>query len=229
MKYKLIITFLFLSASYVQGQQERLVHFGVSFTPRITNSIVYKTEVKEVMQAFSYAINGDVYLPVSPRLTLRSGLEYAVLNMRFMGPDLVFLCNILGGEDSYIRNDYSVSYLGIPLALKIKLLGSENHLYGVAGLSSMFKTTEKTEWQLFECNKSPTTIESTQEAVPKDFLMELDAGVGAEFSLNEKLKSFVELQVMYSGNSIFPDAGLASDPENDARLIEYGLTLGVKF
>lgn len=236
MKDKLIIIVIaiLVSINIGKSQNEKVIHFGVNIVPKQTKQYFEKPELGIGKTLFGLSIGIDVYYDLSSKIELKSGLNLSFNQIDQIDYSFIFGCDISidGGVDrfnSWVRDDYKMYYLGIPIEGKYKLIGKENHLYTKIGVETLFKIKDETTSYLVECRMEEREIMSNPSNPLRDLIFKGKFGVGYEFRIGTINKIYIEPQIEYSITSIFKEVGIVGDLTNNVRILDIGIILGTRF
>ncbi len=203
---KLILFCILLGSSIITYSQEKKFHFGLSANAKITlqdfkAAIIYDANSHD---KFAYSLTGNVYFDLGSRFQLVSGVSFNHYQINLVDYFITFPCDVtpngIDQKNSYVKEDYNTSYVGIPLELRWKVIGQTNNLFLQLGVEGLYKVKVNKNRTLFECNEVSETgyIHFFQFYDVRNFLLLSKIGIGYEFLLGKKMKLFFEPNIEYS-------------------------------
>ena len=227
---KLILLSVLMGFSIITYSQEKNFHFGASFNAKITSLNLDNEVLGSSHSEFSYTLSGNMYLDLGNKFQLISGVSFSQYHFNLIDYYPIFLCDIspngVDPHNSYLKNSYHTSYIGIPVEGRWKITGEKNSLFLQFGFEGLYKIRLKEKTTLYECNKL-----SESEWLPgyskfydlNNFQLLSKFGIGYEFHLSKKLKLFFEPNIEYSLTNYF-DWELVN-----SKYFNIGLNTGIVF
>lgn len=222
-----------LSWTAISAQEKSEIHVGVSLIPQLNQIIYERPDNTESQSQFGGRLDLDWYMDGNERWQFVTGLSFQYFYIEQRDYSLTFGCDYdpINGVDmnqSYIDDQISTAYIGVPFSTRFKLLGEENHWYLRLGGSYMRRMRVSKKSVLVECGTHETVLQNNPVNNVDNNLFVANLGTGYECKLSEKWKCFVEPTISYTLNSIYEEAGLVGDLTNNPYIWSYGLRLGVR-
>ncbi len=213
---------------------EKVVHYGIHVTPKIATQLFVGDKLIDAMKSYEISLGVDVFYDLSERVQLKSGLNYTAISLREIdySPTFPGDGDGSGGHDPYkswYEDKRKGHFIGIPVEVKMKLIGEVNHLYGKLGAETMFRVGSSSQSVVVESGTKETEI---PDVLLNDFspvLFKVNLGVGYEFALASRTKMYVEPVLEYGVNKTFVESDPAGVLNNNSHLLNFGLMLGVNF
>ncbi len=235
MKNIIIVLIITFATSPVSAQDKNL-SFGIELNPVFNIPIVEKQENFEFTNQIGASISGLLNLKLNSFYSIRSGINFSFL--RFVEKDfsLSFGCDNISGEfspnNSWLENEYSLYYVGIPIKNIFKLNKKKNHFYLQVGGSLLVNIGSTNEVRILECGIDTGLDVQGFDIEPMPFIIYTGIGLGYEFSTNKNSTFFVESNALYSINRLLNDTntfspGLRFPPK--MKSLNLGLSMGLNF
>ena len=182
----------------------------------------------------------DVYLRLSKYLELKSGIKYSQFDFRqelYVDIPAIFCESSQASVDPEeifnvkYDDEYTVKYIGVPFELKYFFSETYKSLYAKLGIEVLSLVQDKL-WlsEVFashDCTP-PLKLEFNE------FIYNLGVGIGYEVSVSEKINILVEPNINITINTLFKGPRqsqyeIRSIVNNNTRILDFGVLLGVKF
>lgn len=224
--------FLSLLTSALQWQNECTFHFGVSGGIQNNATLFSGTDTNVGGNGWGYEFGFDVYYDLSPRVQLVSGGGVKSLRMvgkyfslRF-GQDLKGMGQVTMDRTYWLESEAKVTYLMIPVNVRIKLLAEKPHLYVRRGFDGLFRlTTDQNSFVVESAMRSEPLALPTAEERVQNFVLSAGLGLGYEFQLANRFKVFIEPDFGFSLTEISDQFLLFGN----TRIWDAGLRTGARF
>lgn len=135
---QIIATFLLLP---MLGISQNKFSFGVNANAQLSFLAINKYQSPSRLEekaglGLGYSAGIQAQYNLSKKVFIRSGINYLTRNHRHKIENLIFETDILNGTESSIRNDISISSIGIPLDFGYRIKSKKekiNYLIGIGG------------------------------------------------------------------------------------------------
>lgn len=228
----LLSTLLFVSLNTF-GQEVRSKHFGISVLPKINKPIFEDSNLGSGKNTNAVDIQFDFFYDYRSRIQFTSGLSLKSLSTSSIDYSAVLPCDVSpnGVEvlNSWYEDRLNIKYLGIPLGVKLKLIGSENHFYSRIGAELLLKVNHTSDSYLIECGINELELEDNIVNTPSNTVITGNFGIGYEMQLSQKLKFYLEPVIGYTITSIYNEAGIIGDLTNNLYILDYGMRIGIRY
>ena len=150
--------------------------------------------------------------PLSPRVSLATGLTYAYLRTDFRD----------GGNTHYLKQQQQLHYVGIPLAIQVNALAWKNlTLYASAGLLAEQCVAGKLETEYVLDNKQKAS--KSENIATRPFLFSVNASAGLQYNFTNNVALFAEPGVSYFFND-----GSSLNTIYKEKPLQFNLHLGLR-
>ena len=234
MRYIYSIVFILLTTNSIFSQKsEKLFHFGASISPKISIQKLDDKDLGTTEKELSLALSGDIYYDINEFIQLKSGVNINIIKTSQLDYSPRFSCdhNGQGGVNiynSYYKTNIKAFYIGIPLDAKIKIVGNENHLFLLLGIQNLIKVSTSENVELIECMNRTLDVEDNFLFTPKKYLAILNSGIGIEFKVFKNKKMILQPLLELSLSDTYEKVGIVSSVINNSRLLNYGISVGIK-
>jgi hypothetical protein len=236
MKKTPLFAALLLFAATLSSQETGFYSFGIEINPWMTKQIFEDPEFGESAQLVGASVAGNVYLNFSSRFSVKSGISLSLLRVSQVDHSITFGCDHdgQGGVDiwnSWSETDFSILYLGLPVAARLSLQDKASHPYVRIGGELRLHLGNRGASYLFECGAA-NVFQSERPLVDPASLIIGAAGLGYELSLKAGRSFYLEPNVEYSANQLFrkPEGLLGSGVvKNNSRILNFALAAGLRF
>lgn len=234
-KYQTITALIIILSATMSSTAQRSMHMGMSATPTYSILRSENAELAEDKNAFTWNVNLDLYIDMSPRLQIVTGIGYyqIAINRRDYSVRYGSDHDGSGGwipYNSWKQDSCSLGYIGVPVIAKLKLQGNKNHIYATAGLTFLYHVTSgDSESIIYESgipDPNSTDLFFKDDFV-SDFLIMPVLGLGYEFQLSQR-KLFIEPQLSFTLNEALSEF-TTDDFTNNVTFINIGLKAGIRF
>ena len=237
MRYNKIIFLqgvLIFTFNIVYGQKGKSALFGINFNPRYTIPILTNTaNVLFGEDSKSFSIGIDFSYDRGSRLQFKTGLSYFRLNSIQKDFSPTFPCDIRPSsviENSFINDKHRLNYIGLPVGLRVKLLGNQNHVYLSLGIEMFYRISDSHESTLFVCGSNEINLDSNLIFSNENIYLNCSFGIGYEFGLTKKIKLYFEPNFEASINKPVKFVESMFGPFRISKhFIQIGFMTGVRF
>lgn len=226
-KTSLLVLFACLFvASYAQKLP---LQWGFHLQGALTKPEFDKPELAEADQTFSFGAGAQAYLGITRRWVVSPGLAFRIVNSKQIDYTFHLPCedNGQGGVDfknAYLKADYQLSYLSLPINMRYRLWGEDNQMFLQLGGELSGLISDQQVFDVVDCDNNISRVESDVYAGNIPFLQaSVNVGMGFEIQLQEKIRLFV-MPTM----NVFVTPFLKSGEAN-SRLFQLGLQTGMRF
>ncbi len=227
LRAKGILFFLFLhSTVFLLCQNNK--SFGIGIQNDFNRIIFIDKNNTEPTNTYSVGLEFPIYFDLNDKFQILTGLAINYKKLEFSDFSLIFGCDItpelmIDSRNSFLESEVESLFLGIPLQTRYKVTGEENHLYTRFGLDILINLITNYNHILFECRQREGARNAEYEL--RNFIWNLELGLGYEFKVSKKTKAFIEPNIQHSINRIFNPAY----PIQNGRLLSFGILLGLRF
>lgn len=233
---KIALIFFFIqSLVFSISSQETIkpYQFGIHVAPKKTTYRFQDADKSESKSQFGIEAGVDFFYHLSKKLTLKSGLSYHFLHNKQIDYSITFGSDIdftnsgsqVNLQNSWFEDDFKAHYVGLPIELRFKLLGNENHLYTKLGLELLWKFAGSEEIYLIENMGSASLLEMNPTRKLNRTLTLVNYGIGYQIKLSNRQFLYLESQINYSTKNIFQSSSIL----NNSKILNLGLAFGVGF
>ena len=216
----------------LSAQAERALHYGTHFNIKQSKQIFDDPEMGTGEKLFGFSLGLDLFYDIHERIQLVTGMNYNFTQVNQIDYSLNFACDFNGIEvdhfNTWSADEFKIHSLGIPLGVRFKLIGQENHLYLKTGLEAIFKIGTSSKSVIWECGTNPIEIENSSVTQLQNSLLKVQGGLGFEIRVSKKMKIYFEPQIEYSTGKVFRKAGTVSSLNNNSHLLELGFLVGTR-
>ena len=232
--YLSTLFFAFLLSLNLLGQNENDFQFGISINPKYASPILENTKLSEAENTFNYSLSADLFFPISKRIEIKTGVSLSQMRFKQRDYGLRLGCDIdpVSGIDqfnSYLKEDYQLYFLGVPLDFRFKFGQGKNLVYWKLGGEVLYKVFDNNNTFLIECGMDERETNWLLRNNPNNLIFKLRSGLGFETKFVKSAKLYFEPQVEYMLNSYFDNSGFAINRDEEVNFIEIGLLVGLKF
>jgi len=240
MKNIIINTLLLLILTNTTTAQEELTSykFGFNIYPKITKQIFEDSKKGNGKSSFGIEIGFDFFYNISKKINFKAGISYNFIQLDQIDFSPIFGSNLFLNNgpvqnsdneivlrNSWFEDEYKIHYVGIPLELRLKLIGKENFLYTKLGIEALLKINESTTSFLIESMSPRRKLESNPTQNLTSTIFQINFGIGYQLKLNSKQELYIEPQIEYSFNNIFQETSLV----NNSKFLNLGIMTGLRF
>lgn len=185
-----IISFFVFSSCFVQAQ------IGIGFSGEYGRLMERKpVEHVSITDNLVRGVSLNVFYDINYRFQIVSGLKLNQSRLNFRDESPTSSCEQLHGEidysSTYVHIDRSFTNLELPLSIRIRLFGDQNHIYLKPSFGVGLNVVNKTNFDVYFC----------QDLAVNDRIRERSDGmvlrsgcyVGYETKVLSKVKGFFEL------------------------------------
>jgi len=218
--------------SFAQDGKSRF-SYGLSVTPMVSQHISDNQNRATFETKLNGSVVADIYMRAGKQLQIRSGLGVRTVVAEGKNQYLYVLSNIPQGVIEVISTcvDFTSNtyYLSVPLGLKFDLT---EKWFADIGLENNFKLRTNGDWTRTSCEDTSRRIDvAFDRYYGTEYLPTFYAGFGYEPNLGDKwnliLEPYFNVGLKKSLAQVID--GVAPDFVTNARLLNFGLRLGVVF
>lgn len=236
MKAALTILFILSSIAFAFGQEEKAISFSVEVRPELVLQNVTQSEQLETSSSVGGAIGARVFFDLAPWIKVGSGVDFTYIPISQKDYSIIWGCDIVQTITpihlhSWIINDYSAYYIGIPLEVQLSLTRGQHSFYISGSGAFQFIAKDLTARYSHECNGQYISL--YPESLPFGHLntfIQIGFGLGYEVALNNRHSLFFEPACHLNLSNITGDGKLSfTETKNKLTAYRLGLTIGYRF
>lgn len=232
MRFSLSLTLFLVAINSLLAQQEDRFSYGLYLTPKTALVFFEDNDLGEYSQNIGINAQFVVHYQWNYKFAISTGIKYTIDRFSTIDYSPTLGCDFNGnGFDifsSWFTNEFTIQYLGVPLEARYYFRRKANRLYVKLGYEYFFKTGESNDALLVACGDEQQISSSIGDEA-KNYGTKINFGIGWEVASNGKSVLTLEPEVAYSTLPVYEEAGIISDRTNNARLLDLGLRLGVRF
>jgi len=229
MKKLLIVLTLFSFLTDGNTQSSGKFLWGMAFTPKYSIIQFEEPDLGETEDQLGLNLQPTVGYKINDRISLLSGVIYNLDRFKTTDYSFTLGCDFTGtGFDyynSWVNDEISIHYLGIPLQIKYDLSAQSNSFYLRLGYNHLFKMRESVESVLLECGIIELDFSSIRISNINNQANEVNLGFGFEIDSGLNSSLLIEAVIGYPLMTVMDEIG----NNNNINLIDLGLTVGVLF
>lgn len=182
----------------------------------------------------------DVYLKLNKYIELKSGIKYSQFEFRhelYVDVPAIFCESSQASVDPEevfnvkYDDEYAMKYIGVPLELKFFFSENYSPLYAKLGIEFLALIQDDlwlSEVIAYHDCTPPLNLEFNE------FIYNLGIGIGYELDISEKINILFEPNINMTINTLFKGPGqsqqeIRSIVNNNVRILDFGILLGIKF
>lgn len=217
--------------------------FGFEINPKMSNQIFKKAPSGNSLNSgfgesnksrFGGNIAATVFFDISPKFSIKSGLNISKYSIDQNDYSIIFGCDIdpstgYNFYNSWINSDYSMTYLGIPIEGILALSKNDAHPYVSFGGELLINLSSSGDNTLYNCkdhgpniSKWPVEIEANKS------LLLLNMSIGYEIPVSEIGKLYFGVTMAGSTGNVMTNRDNKTDILVGTNLFTYGLSIGVR-
>lgn len=220
---------LLVCCIYVVGfAQKSSLHWGFTAQGMLTKPEFKNAEMAEADQTVSFGLGTHLYLGITERLLWSPGIAYRNINSKQIDYSFNLGCenNGQGGVDfkkAYLKGNYSLSYLAMPISLRYQLWGEENQMFLQVGSEAAALLGKKQTFTVVDCDNTSSPVESNifDDNLPR-WQVSSSLGMGFELKITESLRAFILPTICVYWTSFLKEG------EANSQLYQIGLQAGLR-
>jgi hypothetical protein len=229
----LFLALFLLTINGLFAQQEDRFSYGLYLTPKTSFVFFEDNDLGEYSNNIGLNTQLVVHYQWSDKFAVSTGIKYTIDRFSTIDYSPIFGCDFNGNGfdiyNSWLTNEFTIQYLGVPIEGRYYFRREANRLYVKLGYEYFFKTGESRDAFLLECGTNEISITSNIFDEAKNYGTKINLGIGWEVASNGKSVLTLEPEAAYSTLPVYEEAGIISDRTNNVRLLDVGLRLGVTF
>lgn len=225
-----IITFFVFIPFWIFGQNR--FSTGLNLSSDLSFMNINSSKLRGPMEesggiGFGYSLGFQVQYKLNQKLFLRSGLNYQNLNHRHNISGLKFETDLINGTESSLKNVITISSIGIPLDLGLKVGSNSEELSFLIGIRALININLKNKSKVKALhrqleNEDLSMIENQVDAS----LFSLGLFAGVELEISDKLILGIEPYLRYTPNKFIFYVNIFDSKVDTA--LETGLTIRLR-
>lgn len=233
-KYAFFLNLSLIAINSLVAQQEDRFSYELYLTPKTAVVFFEDNDLGDYTHNFGLNIQFGVNYQWNDKFAVTTGLKYWADNFSTLDYDAATGCDFDSGSydpyNSWVTNDFSIKYLGVPLEGRYYFRRQANQLYVKLGYEYFFKVGESRDASLVSCRgefeqKYPSNIGDQA----KNYGTKINFGIGWQITTDSKATITLEPEIAYSTLPVYEEEGIVTDLTNNVRLLDVGLRLGLRF